>query len=128
VFVALVGALATWLLNKIQKKVGIDVGQKTADAWSELARKAAMRGGEYARKKMKDVTDGKKLPGPEVMEVAANWAIEMAKQQKLPDMAREKLEGLIEANLFEIRMDEAATAAAVSVTSAIPETGPKAKK
>jgi len=106
VFVALIGALATWILRKVQQKLHIDVGEKTAAAWGELARKAALRGGEWARKKSKDLTDGKKLPGGEVMEVAAGWAVEMAKQQKLPAMAREKLEGLIEAHLFELRTEE----------------------
>jgi hypothetical protein len=103
VFVALVGAFATWILRKVQQKLHIDVGDKTAAAWDELARKAALRGGEWARKKSKELTEGKKLPGGEVMEVAATWAIEMAKQQKLPAMARSKLEGLIEAHLFELR-------------------------
>lgn len=107
VFVALIGALATWILRKVQQKLHIDVGEKTAAAWAELARKAALRGGEWARKKSKDLTEGKKLPGGEVMEVAASWAIEMAKQQKLPEMARNKLEGLIEAHLFELREAEA---------------------
>ena len=103
IFVALIGALATWILNKVQQKLHLDVGQKTAEAWADLARRAAMRGGEYARKHAKAAVDGKKLPGGEVMEVAATWAIEMAKQQKLPEMARDKLEGLIEAHLFELR-------------------------
>ena len=111
VFVALVGAFATWILRKVQQKLHIDVGDKTAAAWDEIARKAALRGGEWARKKSKDLTDGKKLPGGEVMEVAAGWAVEMAKQQKLPEMARNKLEGLIEAHLFELREQEQARAA-----------------
>jgi len=111
VFVALIGALATWILAKIQQKLHIDVGEKVAANWAELARKAALRGGEWARKKSKDLTEGKKLPGGEVMEVAATWAIEMAKQQKLPEMARAKLEGLIEAHLFELRSAESEAAA-----------------
>lgn len=110
VFVTLIGALATWILRKVQQKLHIDVGEKTAAAWAELARKAALRGGEWARKKSKELTDGKKVPGGEVMEVAAAWAVEMAKQQKLPEMARNKLEGLIEAHLFELREAEAAVA------------------
>jgi hypothetical protein len=111
VFVALIGALATWILRKVQQKLHIDVGEKTAAAWAELARKAALRGGEWARKKSKEMTDGKKVPGGEVMEVAASWAVEMAKQQKLPEMARNKLEGLIEAHLFELRSAEEEVAA-----------------
>jgi len=106
VFVAFIGAFATWLLHKVQKRFGLEVTEKTANAWSNLARKAALRGGEYARKKAKSLTDGKKMPGNEVMEVSANWAIEMAKAQNLPALAREKLEGLIEAHLFELRQEE----------------------
>lgn len=108
VFVALIGALATWILAKVKQKLHLDVSEKTSEAWAELARKAALRGGEWARKKSKELTDGKKLPGGEVMDVAASWAIEMAKQQKLPEMARAKLEGLIEAHLFELREAETA--------------------
>jgi hypothetical protein len=116
VFVALIGALATWILRKVQQKLHLDVGEKAAGAWSDLARKAALRGGEWARKKSKELTEGKKIPGPEVMEVAASWAVEMAKQQKLPEMARAKLEGLIEAHLFELRSAEEDVAASAPPT------------
>jgi gas vesicle protein len=119
-FVAFIGSLATWLLHKVQKKFGIEVGQKTANAWENLARKAALRGAEYARKKSKELTEGVKLPGGEVMEVAANWAIEMAKQQKLPELAREKLEGLIEAQLFQLRWQQSVGAVAADPYSTPP--------
>ena len=112
VFVTLIGGLATWILRKVQQKLHIEVGDKTALAWDDLARRAALRGGEWARNKSKDLTEGKKLPGGEVMEVAAIWAVEMAKQQKLPEMARNKLEGLIEAHLFELREQQGHAAAA----------------
>lgn len=103
VLVAFVGAFATWALNKLQKKMGIELSANTIATWSNLAETAADRAGEWARKKSKDLTDGKKVPGPEVMEVAANWAIDMGKQLKLPQIGREKLEGLIEARLFNLR-------------------------
>ena len=106
VFVALIGALATWILAKVKQKLHLDVSQKTSDAWSALAEKAAARAGEWARNKSKELTDGKTLPGGQVMEVAANWAIEMAKAQGLPDLARAKLEGLIEAHLFVARQSD----------------------
>jgi len=102
-FVSIVGALAAWILSKVRQKLNLDIGEKASAAWDDLARKAALRGAEWARKKSKDLTEGKKLPGGEVMEVAATWAIEMAKQQGLPELARAKLEGLIESRLFEIR-------------------------
>lgn len=103
VFVALIGALATWILAKVKQKFHLDVSEKTTHAWNALASQAAARAGEWARKKALAAGDGKKIPGGEVMDVAANWAIEMAKQQKLPEMARAKLEGLIEAQLFRTR-------------------------
>lgn len=106
VFVALVGGLATWLLKKLQEKTGIQVSDAAAKSWSDLARKAALHGGEYARKKAKNLAEGEKIPGPEILEVAANWAIDMAEHLKLPAMGRAKLEGLIEAHLFELRREE----------------------
>lgn len=109
VFVAFIGGLATWILRKVQQKLHIDIGEKTSAAWADLARRAALRGGEWARKKSKDLTEGKKIPGGEVMDVAAKWAIQMAEQQKLPVMAREKLEGLIEVELFKLRLEAAPT-------------------
>jgi len=106
VFVAFVGSLATWALHKVQRKLGLEVSEKTMEAWEALSRRAALRGAEWARKKTKELTEGKKIPGGEVMEVAANWALEMAENQKLPALARNKLEGLIEAHLFELRLTE----------------------
>jgi hypothetical protein len=108
VFVLFIGGLATWLLAKVQKKLGIEVGDKAADAWARLAKKGALRGAEWARKKAKDLTDGKKVPGPDVLETAANWAIDMGVAFKLPEIGREKLEGLIEAELFALRREELA--------------------
>lgn len=106
VFVALIGGLATWLLQKLKERTGVEVSEAAAQSWTMLAHKAAMRGGEYARKRAKELTEGEKVPGPEVLEVATNWAIDMAKSLKLPEMGREKLEGLIEAELFEIRRED----------------------
>ena len=113
VFVAFIGAFATWLLAKVTKKFHIEVGDKTTAAWAELARTAALRGAEWARKKTKALAEGKKLPGGEIMEVSANWAIEMAKSRGLPALAREKLESLIEAHLFQLRQEEAAISGSV---------------
>ena len=107
VFVTLIGSLATWLLLKIKAKLHLDVSDKTMTQWTDLARAAALRGGEWARQKSKGLVEGKKLPGGEVMDVAAKWAIQMAEHQKLPEMAREKLEGLIESELFKLRREQA---------------------
>jgi len=104
-FGALVTGLVGLLLTWVRKKYKIDVGDKQLDAWSKLAGKAAQRGGEWARNKMRDMTDDKKIPGPEILEVAANWALDIGKASGLPDIGREKLEGLIEAHLFSRRLD-----------------------
>ena len=98
-FVALIGGLVTFLLNWIRRKFKLTVSDQQIDAWAKLAERAAARGAEWARKKAKDLTEDEKVPGPEIMEVAANWAVEMGKTFKLPEIGREKLEGLIEAHL-----------------------------
>jgi hypothetical protein len=107
IFVLFIGALATAALAKAKKKLGLEVSEKTTDQWGALARSAALRGAEWARKKAKELTDGKKVPGPEVLDVAVNWATDMAVHQGLPELARAKLEGLIEAELFQLRREEA---------------------
>lgn len=101
--VALIGSLAAFLLNWVRKRFKLTVSDNQIDAWAKVAERAADRGGEWARNKVKDATDGKKVPGPEVLEVAVNWAVEMGKTFKLPEMGREKLEGLIEGHLFKKR-------------------------
>jgi len=108
-FVLFVGALATAALSKFKKKLGLDVSEKVAVQWQALAQSAALRGAEWARKKTKELTDGKKVPGPEVLDVAVNWATDMAVHQGLPELARGKLEGLIEAELFKLRQAERAS-------------------
>lgn len=106
VFVMFIGGLATWILNLFRKKTGIQIGDAQIAAWSGLARKSALRGAEWARKKAKESTDGRRIPGPEVLEVAANFAVEMGIQANLPTMGRAKLEALIEAELFELRREQ----------------------
>lgn len=104
IFVTTIGAMATWVLYKVKEKFHINISDAVATQWGDLAEKAALRGAEYARSKAKDLTDGKKIPGPEVLEVAANWAIDMGNSLKLPQLASDKLRGLIEAHLFKLRM------------------------
>lgn len=121
IFVAFIGSLVTWILYKIKEKFHISVSQDTQDQWADLAEKAALRGAEYARSKAKDLTEGKKVPGPEVLEVAAQWAIGMAENLKLPALASDKLKGLIEAHLFKLRiMDETNKANTVVAAAGTP--------
>jgi hypothetical protein len=109
VIISALGVVTTWILFKIKQKLHIEVSQATQDAWAKLANDAAHRGAEWARQQALAAVGDKKIPGGAVMDVAANWAMQMAEQQKLPDMARAKLTGLIESELFKIRRDDAAT-------------------
>lgn len=95
----LVGVLLMWL----RKKFKLQVSDQSIDSWSKLAGKAANRGAEWARNKAKEYMDGRKVPGPEVLDVAVDWAVETGRTLGLPDIGREKLVGLIEAHLFEGR-------------------------
>lgn len=104
VLVTAVGLVATAILMKLKAKLHLDIADKTMESWSALAGNAAMRAAEWARQKAKTLEGDKKLPGGDVMEVAVNWALQMAEQQKLPQLAREKLVGLIEAELFKLRL------------------------
>lgn len=99
VFSTLMLGLATLVLNWVRKKFKLQVSDQAIYQWSLIAKKAADRGGEWARNKAKDLTDDKKVPGPEVLEVAVDWAVMAGKQYGLPEMGREKLIGLIEGQL-----------------------------
>jgi len=105
VFATFIAGLVGLLLNKAKQKLHLDVSDKTTEQWKSLARQAALRGAEWARKKAKELTDDKKVPGPEVLDVAVNWATDMAVSQGLPELARGRLEGLIEAELFKLRVE-----------------------
>jgi len=101
----LIGLLVAWVLNWVRKKFHLNVSDAQINAWSKLAEKAANRGAEWARNKAKTATEGVKVPGPDVLEVAVDWAVEMGRVFKLPEMGREKLIGLIESHLFVERTD-----------------------
>ena len=104
VFLALIGALATMLLNWIRKKAKLDVSDKQISQWSMVAELGANRGAEWARNKMKTLTEDQTLPGPEILEVAVNWALDYGIAHGLPEMGREKLAGLIESKLHAKRL------------------------
>jgi hypothetical protein len=107
--VLLVGGLVTWVLRTFSKKLGIEVSEANVTAWSDLARRGALRAAEWARKEVKEKVKGTKIPGPQMLEVAANWAIDMGKQMKLPEIGRARLEGLIESELFNLRREDSTT-------------------
>lgn len=120
IFVAFIGSLATYLLYLFQKKTGIQVSDATRQQWEQIARKAALRGAEWARKKAKESTDGKKVPGPEVLDQAVLWATQLAQTMKLPELARDELVGLIEAKLFELRLENDMMAPAPTPGAELP--------
>ena len=91
-FLAFIGFLVTWILNKVRVKLHLTVSDQQIDSWARLAERAAGRGAEWARNQVKDLTEDEKIPGPDILEVAVNWATEMGKTFKLPEMGREKLE------------------------------------
>lgn len=104
-FVTLIGGLFALLLSWIRKKLQLDVSNKQIYQWSMVAEMAADRAGEWTRNKTKDLTEGKTIPGPEILEVGANWGLEYGKAHGLVDIGREKLEGLIESKLQARRID-----------------------
>ena len=108
-FGTLISGLVTILLLWLRRRFKLKVSDEQIASWSKLARKAALRGAEWARKKAKDMAEGEKVPGPDILEMAANWAIDMADAAGLPKIGREKLEGWIEAELFDLRREENGT-------------------
>jgi hypothetical protein len=99
VFVTLIGGLAAAFLAWVRKKAKLDVSDKQINQWSMVAEMAAGRAGEWARNKTKELAEGKTLPGPEILEVGVNWGLDYGIAHGLPDIGREKLEGLIESKL-----------------------------
>ena len=102
-FGALVTALVGMFLTWARKRFKLQLSDQQIESWANVARRAALRGAEWARKKSKGMARGKKIPGPQVLEVAANWALDMGQTFGLPELGREKLEALIEAELFSLR-------------------------
>jgi hypothetical protein len=103
VFVTLIGGLCAMLLAWVRKKLKLDVSDTQIRQWSDYAEIGAARAGEWARNNGKELSDGEKIPGPDVMDVAVNFAVELARENNLPEMGRDKLEGLIESKLFKGR-------------------------
>ena len=119
VFVALVGALAVWLLSLLKKKLGIKVSDETASAWSNLAKKAALRGAEWARQEAKKLVGDAKVPGPAILDTALGWAVDMGEKMGLPEMLKSTLTGLIESELFKLRLENGPPADPMSLTPKI---------
>ncbi len=106
VFGTLISGLVTLLLLWLRRRFKLEISDQQISSWSFMARKGALRAAEWARKKAKELTEDKKIPGPEILEVGVNWALEAGKAAGLPEMGREKLEGWVEAELFDLRREE----------------------
>lgn len=104
-FSTLILGLFAVLLAWVRKKLKLDVSNQTIYQWSDVIRKAIARGDEWARNKAKDLADGKKVPGPDILDVSLDWAIEAGRAYGLPEMGREKLIGLLESQLHLERQD-----------------------
>lgn len=104
--VAVVGLMTTWVLKKLRDRLHLQVSDAQMTSWTQLAEQAALRGAEYARK----VTRGesRKPTGDEVLGVAVEWAADMALKSGLPAMSPERLKGLIESQLYRMRLSYAA--------------------
>ena len=105
-FLTLIALLVTFILNWIRKRLKLNVSDQQIHSWSVVATKAASRGAEWARAKAKEAVIDKKVPGPDVLDVAVDWAVDMGITFKLPEIGREKLIGLIESKLFDSRSEK----------------------
>ena len=104
-FSALIMGLVALLLNWLRRRFKLQVSDQQIDAWAKIATESADRAAEWARAKAKSAAEGKKVPGPDVLDVAVNWGLDMGETMKLPQLGREKLIGLIEAQLFKGRKE-----------------------
>ncbi len=98
---SILSVLTTWLVTKaigyFEKKTKIDIPAAT----EELLHKWADKGIGYADEKSHQAIKkhGKKLTGPEKLEIALKFVIGMAKQYELPTMAEDKLTEYVESKL-----------------------------
>jgi hypothetical protein len=102
-FSTLILGLFSLLLLWGKKKLKLDVSDKGLASWTEVAKLAVDRGAEWSRNKVKKLVEGQKVPGPEVLDVAVNWATDLGVSMGLPAIGRAKLEGLIESELSKRR-------------------------
>ena len=117
--------LTAWLVTKaigyFEKKTKIDIPAST----EALLHKWADKGIGYADEKSHQAIQkhGKKLTGPEKLEVALKFVIGMAKQYELPAMAEDKLTEYIEAKLGLNRKDEGISLEEAEEPNVVPDNG-----
>ena len=98
---SILSMLTTWLVAKaigyFEKKTKIDIPASTEDLMHKWADKGIGYADEKSHQAIKKY--GKKLTGPEKLEIALKFVTGMAKQYELPTMAEEKLTEYIESKL-----------------------------
>ncbi len=111
ILVPIVVIFATWgahrLIALFEKKAKIDVPAKIEeqiDGWIERGIALAE---EKSRAKVKSKTA--KLTGPEKLEMAAGFVLDLVEKYKLQDLAKEKIEKRIEARLGTKRLEGGTT-------------------
>ena len=98
---SILALLTTYLVTKaigyFEKKLGVDIPDTTEALLNEWADKGIGLAYEKSHQQLKKL--GKKLKGPEKMEIALKFVIGMAKEYKLPELAEDKLKDYIEGKL-----------------------------
>lgn len=99
IIAAALGALLLLLVKKaitfVEAKTKIDIPAKT----EEMLYDWASRGVSYAEEKAHQVASKTTIKGPEKLELALGFAMKLAEEHKLDQLAKEKLVKYIEAHL-----------------------------
>ena len=117
--------LTAWLVAKaisyFEKKTKIDIPAST----ESLLHKWADKGIGYADEKSHQAIQkhGKKLTGPEKLEIALKFVLGMAEQYELPKMAENKLTEYIEAKLGLNRKDDTYAIEEATEANVAPDNG-----
>ena len=107
VLALVVSAFVMWgvhrLLALFEKKSGIDIPAKQEEMIDVWVKKGIVYAEEKSRSKIKSI--GEKLKGPEKLEVAAKFALDMAESRGLVKWTKDKIAAKVEASLGEHRLN-----------------------
>lgn len=107
-----VSLFVMWLAHRLVKvfedKSGVAVPAQYDAMIDDWVKKGVM----YAEEKGRAAANAKlaDVKGPDKLELAANFVLDMVNKYDLPDMARDKVEKLIESKLMAERVDPANSA------------------
>lgn len=92
---------AYWIIHRITGAVETKLGFTIPAPLTEELDSLLGKGIAYAEQKAAVVVKagGDKLKGPAKLEIAANFVLDLAEQYKLPEMAKDKVEKLLESKL-----------------------------